>query len=49
MTKSRLVWLIKQLVPLTYRTTYIEDGKRHFCVWKMWMGRQFDIDDVLVA
>lgn len=40
--------MLKQLFPLTYRTTYIENGQRHVCVWKMWLGRCFDVDDVVV-
>ncbi len=40
-------WTRKQLFPLTYRTRYEEDGVRHFCVWRMWLGRCFDIDDVV--
>lgn len=48
MKKSRLIWTAKQLLPLTYRTTYLENGERHFCVWRMWLGQCFDIDDVIV-
>lgn len=46
---DRVTWYFKQLLPLTYRTTYTEDGQRHFTVWRMWMGRCFDIDDVIVG
>lgn len=50
MTLSRIVWHLKQLLPLTYRTRYTDsDGHRHFCVWRMWLGRCFAIDDVKVA
>jgi hypothetical protein len=35
-------WLIRQLLPLTYRTTYrTMDDKTHFAVWRMWFGRVF--------
>lgn len=46
---SKATWYLKQLLPLTYRTTYGENGKTHFTVWKMWMGRCYNIDDVIVA
>lgn len=50
MRKERLVWYVKQLVPLTYRTHYgDQDGVRHFCVWKMWLGRCYAIDDVVIG
>ena len=43
-------WMLRQLLPLTYRTTYgTMDGKTHFCVWRMWLGRVFDVDRVTVA
>lgn len=48
MSRSRLVWYLKQLFPLTYRTTYTEAGVRHFTVWRMWLGRCFDVDDVVI-
>lgn len=46
-----LKWRFKQLLPLTYRTTYktVEDGKTHFAVWKMWMGKCYKVNDVIVA
>jgi hypothetical protein len=54
MTRQRFVWRLRQLLPLTYRTHYglvKDDGtvEPHFCVWRMWMGRSFDITDVVVA
>lgn len=49
MTRQRPVWYLRQLFPLTYRTTYGENGQRHFCVWRMWLGRCYDIDDVVIA
>lgn len=42
------MWHLKQLFPQTYRTTYTENGKRHFCVWKMWLGRCCKIDDYII-
>ncbi len=48
-TVNRWIWRLKQLLPLTYRTTYGDAQGQHFTVWKMWLGRCFAIDDVLVA
>jgi hypothetical protein len=47
--RSRLAWYAKQLLPLTYRTTYGAEDGQHFVVWRMWMGRCFAIDDVRTA
>ena len=49
MTRSHLVWMLRQLLPLHYRTRYIEEGRRHYAVWRMWFGRVFAYDDVIVA
>lgn len=43
---AHLVWCIKQLLPLTYRSHYTEDGKKYFEVWRMWFGRSFDRERV---
>ncbi len=43
-----MLWYLKQFLPLTYRSRYTENGKQHFCVWRMWAGRCFTIDDVIV-
>ncbi len=40
---SRIVWCIRQLLPLTYRSHYgDESGQKYFAVWRMWFGRVFD-------
>jgi hypothetical protein len=44
---GRILWCLKQLLPFEYRTTYTENGERHFTVWRMWFGRCFHIDDVV--
>ena len=47
---GKIVWYFKQLLPLTYRSRYRDsDGRRHFTVWRMWGGRCFDVEDVVVA
>ena len=39
-----ILWYIKQLLPLTYRTTYIELGIEYFVVWNMWFGVSFNAE-----
>jgi len=40
-----ILWYLKQLVPLTYRSHYsTADGMKHFAVWRMWWGRCFSIE-----
>lgn len=46
---SKLCWCFWQLFPCTYRTFYNDEcGELHFTVWKMWFGRCYQIDDVVV-
>lgn len=50
---ERIIWCLKQLLPLTYRSrcrVEVEPGvwQERFIVWRMWFGRCFDIDDVPV-
>ena len=45
----KIEWHIRQLLPLTYRSHYEDgNGQRHFCVWQMWFGRCFNVEDVIV-
>lgn len=47
---DRLIWHLKRLLPLTYRTVYgTSDGRVHYAVWRMWLGRCFDGHDLLIA
>ncbi len=41
--KNKIIWYLKQLLPLTYWSTYSESGKRKFTIWKMWFGRCYQI------
>ena len=37
---KKLLWWLKQILPLTYVSKYAnEDGKHELAVWKMWFGR----------
>jgi hypothetical protein len=56
--KFRLIWLIRQLFPLTYWCEYSSfltergksqaSGSKHFAIWKMWFGKCYRITDVKV-
>lgn len=41
---NKIIWFLKQLFPLTYRSHYIEKNKKMFCVWRMWFGKSFNIE-----
>lgn len=39
---QKMIWRLRQLLPLTYRSHYRDaDGVHWFAVWKMWFGRVF--------
>lgn len=40
---NRLKWTLKQILPMTYWTTYSDGDGRWFCMWRMWLGRCSDI------
>ena len=46
---GKVKWYIKQLLPLTYRTIYTEEGLKYFCVWNMWFGRSYNIDKYIIS
>ena len=47
---NRVLWGLKQLLPLTYRSHYSEEEEGrsvpHFAVWKMWLGRCYKVEVV---
>lgn len=48
--RGRWTWRARQLLPLTYRTTYMTmDGGMHYAVWRQWFGKVFDLEEVQVA
>ena len=40
---GRVVWCMKQLLPLIYVTTFKEGGSPRLSIWRMWLGRCFNI------
>jgi len=44
-----VTWYLRQLLPLLYRTYYADgDGNVRLAVWRMWFGRCFACDDVVL-
>jgi hypothetical protein len=41
-------WYLKQLFPLTYRSHYKIGNEKMFSVWRMWLGRCFDVETFIV-
>jgi hypothetical protein len=41
---NKILWSLKQLLPLTYRSHYETAGKPVFCVWRQWFGKVFDAE-----
>ena len=45
---NKLIWYLKQLLPLTYWSVYQEEDKesglykKYFTIWRMWFGKVFD-------
>ena len=46
--KSKLIWRLKQLLPLTYWTKYQMGDQPRFTIWRMWFGHCFDVVDIPV-
>ena len=45
-------WYLKQLLPLTYRSHYTHFNygveEKHFCVWNMWFGKCYNVEDYII-
>jgi hypothetical protein len=40
---GKLSWYLKQLLPLIYVSEFKENGVHRLCIWRMWMGRAYNI------
>ena len=38
---GKVIWYLKQLFPLTYRSHFENNGRKFFAVWRMWFGHVF--------
>lgn len=43
--KSKLIWILKQILPLKYESIYteIETNTKLHSTWRMWLGKPFNI------
>lgn len=43
--KSKIIWLLKQILPLKYESTYteMETNNKIHSTWRMWLGKPFNI------
>lgn len=40
---SKTTWFLKQLLPLTYVSTYAEHGAKKLTIFKMWFGKCYKV------
>ena len=38
---GKIVWYLKQLLPLTYISEYKAEGRNRLSIWKMWFGKVY--------
>lgn len=41
--------LFLHLIPRTHRTRVGRNGREHFIVWRQWLNRVWNVDDITVA
>jgi len=46
---SKIKWALKQLLPLTYRSSYQINGEPWFSVWVMWFGKVYKHDSFQIV
>ena len=42
---QKMIWYAKQLLPLTYVSTYKVEGAPRLTVWNMWFGKSYNIQN----
>ena len=40
---KKLIYYLKQLLPLFYVSTFTEKGQRKLCIFRMWFGHSFNV------
>jgi hypothetical protein len=47
---GKILWALKQILPLTYRACYRDEyDDIHYVTWKMWLGRCYQDDDEVIG
>ena len=48
---KKIIWSLKQLLPLKYATVYRKDDEPswRFVTWRMWLGRSFKVQEDVLA
>ncbi len=47
--KNKIIYYLKQLLPLSYYTTYYSDGNRYVSTWEQWFGQPYNINHYLIC
>jgi hypothetical protein len=43
-------WVLKQLLPFTYHSVFVDEkGQKWFCIWNMWLGKCFNIENIKIC
>jgi hypothetical protein len=45
----KIKWYLKQLLPLTYHSKYECGGNKKICIWKMFLGICYDIEEYSIV
>jgi len=45
----KILWYLKQLFPLTYKSKYKIKEEQFYSVWKMWLGKCYNIKTVRIV
>ena len=45
---NKAIWMLRQLLPLTYKVLHRKDGGRCLSVWKMWFGVVYNHKEYLI-
>lgn len=40
---KKILFMIKQILPMIYVSRYRMDGKKYLAVWKQWFGKPFNV------
>ena len=46
---NKIKWYFKQIIPLKFKSTYWENGKKYYTEWRMFFGKCFNITTIDVA